>query len=156
MLSARVVAGDFTPPTAGAADKLTDAFLKILNMTDPMQLVGLPDDSIWNRARIAEFSQIATACAARGDAVACEILHRAAADLAVMVGSVAKRLGWEAEPFPLAVGGSHMVHSTGLRRGVEKRLRQAGFNLSFVTPVPEPAQGAVRLAVELFQNPGAG
>jgi N-acetylglucosamine kinase-like BadF-type ATPase len=99
------------------------------------------------RAEIARLSAVVEECAASGDPRALEILDQAGAELARSAGAVIRRLAFDG-PVPTALTGGVLVGGERVRHAL---LRAAGQNSLLLSPtaiVPEPARGAVRLALE--------
>jgi len=87
-----------------------------------------------------------TKTAAEGDAVAEEILDRAAEELAAMVAAVASRLGFSSAAFPLAMAGGALLRAEGLQSRVADRLRMLDLDPAPCRSVESPVVGAVTLA----------
>ena len=82
-----------------------------------------------------------------GDAVALEILRRAAEELALAAGSVAHRLGMRDEPFPFILAGGVFRVVPSLVEALSRRLVDVAPHSRLDLLAREPAQGAVRLAL---------
>ena len=67
------------------------------------------------------------------------------ARLAEIVAAVARSLGWSSGPLPLAAAGSFLLSAEAVRRSMLDDLAALGYE-PMLTPVPEPARGAVILA----------
>jgi hypothetical protein len=80
------------------------------------------------------------------DPVAPVIVEEQARELARTAATVARRLGFAGRALPLALAGALLVGCAGYRRVLEA-LHAAGLRPEPVTAVPEPAEGAVRLAM---------
>jgi hypothetical protein len=81
------------------------------------------------------------------DSVAAGIVETQTRELAQTAAAVAQRLGFEGRAFPLALAGGLLVDCAGFRRRVLEALLEVGLRPEPVIPVPEPAEGAVRLAL---------
>ena len=99
-----------------------------------------------SKAEFAALAPLVIAAAAAGDAVAQAIVAEAAAELALAVAAVVQRLGFGGA-VPCAVAGGLIVGSPLLQEGFLAEAAQRGLQLEPVTPVVEPAVGAVRLAL---------
>jgi N-acetylglucosamine kinase-like BadF-type ATPase len=87
--------------------------------------------------------------ASADDAVAAGIVAGAGRELALALAAVVSRLGM-APRVPVAMAGGLLVNSEVLRRAVIASAVERGLRLEPVVRVPEPAQGALRLARELL------
>ena len=85
-----------------------------------------------------------------GDAVALDIVQRAGNELARAVAAVQRTLQL-ANPVPLALAGSMIVHGIPLQRALDTALVQYGI-MAQSTPVSDPAEGALRLALRMTQE----
>lgn len=131
----------------GPATMLTDMVLSHLGLASPTQLIH---EIYWrdlHRHAIAGLVAVVARATDAGDAVAAQILARAAAELAAAAGSVVTRLGMRGEMFPTVLAG-------GVFRGVPWLVADVTARLSEVAPRTEvrlldvePAVGAVRLAL---------
>jgi N-acetylmuramic acid 6-phosphate etherase len=129
----------------GPATALTESFLRRLHLDAPQKLIQTVYGNDWDRARLAGLAPLVFAAADAGDAAARHIVADAAEPLAQMGAAVARQLGWR-EAVPLALAGGCLLASAGYRDQVVRRLQGLGLMLAPITPVPEPALGAVRLA----------
>jgi N-acetylglucosamine kinase-like BadF-type ATPase len=84
--------------------------------------------------------------AAAGDPVAVEIVRREATELARTAAGAARNAGLSGD-VPLALAGGVLLGSAAYRGFFLDALAAAGVRAAPVTPVPEPAVGAVRLAL---------
>ena len=98
-----------------------------------------------DKAAIARLAPLVLRCAEAGDAVACAIVRRAALELAVAAQTVSRRLGFAAEPLPVALGGGLLVHDELYRREVLRHLERRQ-PLGCIAVVREPALTAARAA----------
>jgi glucosamine kinase len=102
----------------------------------------------FEKARIARLSQVVLAAAREGDAVAREIVARAARELALAALAVMRRLSFGEGPVPLALGGGLLVHERAYRMRVLRTLRRQRA-LRPVVVVERPAMSAARAARRL-------
>lgn len=102
---------------------------------------------------IARFGKLVIEAAGHNDPVACEILERAASELAASVLAVARRLELNAHPFPVAyVGGAFNAGEPLL--GPMKKGILAGAPLAQVGPPQHtPVEGAAQMAKRAAVNP---
>jgi N-acetylglucosamine kinase-like BadF-type ATPase len=61
--------------------------------------------------------------------------------------SVVWMLGWEETPVPLALAGGLVLANAAYRQKLIEDLTKSGATVAPVTLVPDPAEGAVRLAL---------
>jgi N-acetylglucosamine kinase-like BadF-type ATPase len=127
---------------------LLPAFLKRFQLREPLELITAISPLADNRAAIAALSDVVIDAADRGDAVAGAILDQAASDLAAMVASAARRLGFS-EPFPLALSGGVLTTCEGLRRRLSRAIPATGVNVASTCCITDPVLGAVKLAADL-------
>ncbi len=126
------------PPT-----ELTTGLLKRLRFTEPTELVRWVHAA--DRRAIAALSEVVFETAETGDAVAADIIDRAAEELACATGAVIQQLGPQAR-FDVVLSGGNLRHQTlladTLREQIQTRYRGATVRL----PKQEPVYGAVLLA----------
>jgi len=89
------------------------------------------------------------AAADRGDIDAIKILRTAGRDLAEQAAEAVGRMGWGVTMVPCALGGGVVVHVETVREAFVARARALGLLLDPVTLVPQPVEGAIKLAVRL-------
>jgi len=125
---------------------MVELCLQTLGGSTPEAIIDRVYRQSLSRASIAEFAQCVTAAAEKGDEVAQQLLQRAAAELALMLQTVAKKLGLIDQPSPLALAGGLLIHCPMLRKLVLEKCSTQGLRLDPVTLVPSPAEGALALA----------
>ncbi len=135
----------------GAADgrgmptSLLPAILQHWHLSQPAELIeyiyGLHDP----RARMVELPPLVVQAAQAGDQVANSILENAGNELALAAVAVARQLEFT-PPLPLAIAGGVIQNAPQVERAVCAALARMGWPVSSATLVPEPAQGAIRLA----------
>ena len=128
------------PPTM-----LTQAILAHWGLGDLGELVQRVYDPAHGRLQIAELSAVVQQCALDGDAVAQRIVAEAASELVVAVKAVIEQLALT-PPIPCALAGGAIVKGVALQRAFVEQVRSLGLQLAPITPVPEPAMGALRIA----------
>ncbi|MEZ6128521.1 MAG: BadF/BadG/BcrA/BcrD ATPase family protein [Planctomycetaceae bacterium] len=126
----------------GKPTALTDVFLDRLNAATPSDLVECIYGTTLSRDQIAAMADLVFDVADH-DATARGILDSAATDLANMVRTLAQKLQFGPDPFPLAVAGGVLIHQADFRTAVATRI---GLPHSRVIPVKIPAVGAVGIA----------
>lgn len=138
----------------GPATSLTQAVLTHWALAAPTDLVGRIYREEVRATDIAALARLVDAAAGAGDAVACAILRDAGRDLAITAEAVVRRLTLPA-PTPCALAGGVVIHGSQARAAFLAAAAARGLALAPITPVEEPARGAVRLAADLFR-PHAG
>ncbi len=140
---------------ARAADGRGAPLMLVRTVLDQVATRDARELSTWARAaerepaRIAALAPLVTAAADQGDPVAVRILERAAAELALLVKTVVRKLGMQDGRLPLVLAGGVLDHSERERRAVISMLRSLGVEVD-VQPTPCAAEGAVALACELL------
>jgi N-acetylglucosamine kinase-like BadF-type ATPase len=136
---------DGREPRPGGTDPLTERLCQALGAARVPQIVTAIYSPDFHRARIAALApEVLAACAEAPDDAA-RLLAPAGAALAEMVAAVARSLGWSAGGLPLAVAGGFLLSAAAVRQAMIDGLTQRGYQ-PIVTPVPDPARGAVILA----------
>lgn len=124
---------------------LLPAVLEFLHLDHPDQLVRWAyDDIAW--ARFAQLAPLAARFADQGDPAALAIVEQGAADLAIAVETVARRLRLADTEFPLVTAGNNLRPSR-LLDTLKQRLQPRLPLVRFVQPVAEPVVGAALLAL---------
>jgi N-acetylglucosamine kinase-like BadF-type ATPase len=131
----------------GPATLLTEKVLKHLGLSSPTELIPEVYERDMYRPLIAGIAVLVQRAADGGDAVAADILHRAAGELVAAAASVIAQLGMRGDAFPILLSG-------GVFHGIPKLVSDVAARLSEVAPRGvvrlldvEPALGAVRLAL---------
>jgi N-acetylglucosamine kinase-like BadF-type ATPase len=137
----------------GPRTVLTEMVLSAMQITTPTQLIHAVYERGPQRYAIARIAPIVQQAAERGDAVAADIIERAAAELAAAAASVIGRLDMRGEPFPTVLVG-------GVFRGVPSLIGKMAARIAEVAPrsdvsqlTTEPALGAVTLALAAARGP---
>ncbi|MGE0760399.1 MAG: N-acetylglucosamine kinase, partial [Pirellulaceae bacterium] len=133
----------------GPATQLLDRLLADWGISSPAELVPVLYGAEMTRRRIAEFAPVVLETARGGDPVAAQLVVDAAAELAVLVSTLRRRLGLATGTFPLALAGGVLVHAAELREQLGRQLAATGDVPAEVTVVTEPVRGAVALARRL-------
>jgi N-acetylglucosamine kinase-like BadF-type ATPase len=124
---------------------LTDAILDRWALPAPDALVAHVYRPPLPPAEIAVLAPLVNDAAAAGDGVAMTILRRAGQELASLVQAAARDLDM-ARPLPCALAGGALLRSPALQDAFLAAAGDLGLTLGPVTPVSEPAEGALRLA----------
>jgi N-acetylglucosamine kinase-like BadF-type ATPase len=128
------------------APDLAKAVLRHWSLDNATSLIRFVHAPTTTAAKIAGLAPVVLEQAQDGDAVARDILERAAGELAAQVQTVIERLKLTRPPLALAGG---MLRGA-LREGV---VRQVGSGIASVTYVSDPPLGAVVLARRLLATP---
>jgi len=133
----------------GPATALTGAVLAHWSLVTPPDLVGRVYRESDSTAEIATLAALVDAAAGDGDPVAADILQAAGRELAITVQAVVRRLALPM-PAPCALAGGAIVKGQQVRAAFLAAVEALGLRLDPITPVTEPAQGAIRLAAGLL------
>ena len=136
----------------GPATALTQAILTHWSLDKPQDLIAHVYRPPLSRTEIAGLTELVADVAERGDQVARELLQAAGEELAQAAWAVASRLALP-RPIPCALAGGVILHAATVRQNFQQAATAQGLALSPITPVPEPALGAVRLARWLMDAP---
>jgi N-acetylglucosamine kinase-like BadF-type ATPase len=90
--------------------------------------------------------------AADADATAERIVHTGAQELARAAEVVVNELRLMPSPVPFAIAGGLLLANEGYRQRVLKSIQEAGVSADPITLVPEPAEGAVKMALTRRQS----
>ncbi len=101
---------------------LTPSILHHFGLRQVEELIPLSSRLASKPTLVAELAPIVLQGSSQGDPVALNIVDRASNHLVEMVRCTARKLGWEAGGFPLALGGGLLEHSEELRQKVLKGL----------------------------------
>jgi N-acetylmuramic acid 6-phosphate etherase len=129
----------------GPATGLAPRFLAKLGLAKPPELISEIYSGRWDRARLATLAPLVME-AAETDEVASKIVANAAAELALAAATVARKLSLETAKLPLALTGGMILSNAGFRDQIVRELAFRGIVADPVTPVDQPAEGALRIA----------
>ncbi|HEV7126059.1 MAG TPA: BadF/BadG/BcrA/BcrD ATPase family protein [Ktedonobacterales bacterium] len=101
-----------------------------------------------DKARIAALAPLVLQAARAGDPAAARIVRRAARELALAAGTASASLDLDATSCPLALGGGLLLHASGFRRAVLRRVRRAQAPGEYAL-VDHPALSAARAATTI-------
>jgi N-acetylglucosamine kinase-like BadF-type ATPase len=139
----------------GPATALTEAFLTRLGLARPQELVATIYRGGWDRPALAALAPLVLDAARANDAVAGQLVRQAAEELAETAAVVARQLGLEQQPLPVGLAGGVLLASDAYRQRVLAGLAARGIRADPVQLVPEPAAGAVRLAMTSQNHPAS-
>jgi N-acetylglucosamine kinase-like BadF-type ATPase len=131
----------------GPATLLTDLVLTQMGLTTPAQVIQAVYDHGLPRHVIAGIADVVEHATSAGDAVAAEILGRAAGELASAAASVVTRLRMRGEVFRTVLAGGIFRGIPSLATDVEARMGEVAPRSIVRRLDGEPAYGAVRLAL---------
>jgi N-acetylglucosamine kinase-like BadF-type ATPase len=106
-------------------------------------------DSGLPKHEIAQLASLVEDASRAGDAVAAELIARAAAELALAAASVARQLGFGQAPLPVVLAGGTFKACPSLVDATRRALDVPGARATLLET--EPAQGALTLALELVR-----
>jgi len=133
----------------GPTTSLLARFMKETGREQPLDLIGAIYQSNVDARTIASWADLVFEEAEAADKVAATIVGQAARDLAETVAAVCRKIAFTSAPFPLALGGSLVVHRASYRENVASDLQRLGFTPAPIGLVPDPVLGAVVLAQRL-------
>jgi N-acetylglucosamine kinase-like BadF-type ATPase len=128
----------------GPATELTNSLLHVLQVNQPLELPR--QAASWDRARLAGLATRVMQLAADQDAVAEELVARAADELAGLVACLMRRLGWGELEFPLALSGGLLLNHPQFVALLQQSLQQQRATPACVELVHDAVQGALLLA----------
>ena len=138
----------------GPRTALTADVLEHFGVTDAAGLVRIVYNREVPRANVATLGPTVQRARDRGDAVAMQILERAADELALAAASVTARLEMRGDAFSFVLAGSMFRLVPSLVEELRRRLVEVAPRADVKPLVVEPALGAVALA--LAEARGAG
>ena len=139
----------------GPRTVLTEMILAQMGLNSPPQLIHAIYVRGLHRYAIASIAPVVQQASDGGDAVAAEIIDRAAAELAAAAASVILRLDMRGDSFPTVLAG-------GIFRGLPSLIGKVAGRIAEIAPrsdvrqlTAEPALGAVTLALAAARGPVA-
>jgi N-acetylglucosamine kinase-like BadF-type ATPase len=139
----------------GPQTALTEGVLAFWQLSKPSDLVRRVYGMAQPRPEIARLAEVVEAACAANDPAACAIVRQAGQDLALATQAVMRALGFAiatphaATATPCALAGSLLVKGAHTPAAFRQASAALGLLLEPLTPVPEPALGAIRLAQNL-------
>jgi N-acetylglucosamine kinase len=131
----------------GPATLLTDLVLGQMQLSTPAEVIHAIYDRGLQRHAIAGLAGLVQRAVEAGDAVAGQILDRAASELAAAAASVVTRLGMRGDVFPTVLAGGMFTGIPLLVTSVTTRLSEVAPRSEVRRLDLEPAHGAVTLAI---------
>lgn len=139
----------------GPTTALTSLVLREMHLANPTELIHAIYDRGFQRGAVAGIAKVVREAADAGDAVASEILGRAAHELTVAASAVVSALGMRGDVFPTVLSG-------GIFRAIPALGARVTAGISEVAPRSdvrvlsvEPAAGAVYLALAAVRGEAA-
>ena len=132
----------------GAPTRLSGTVRARLAFTDIDDILRIMYHPALPVAEIAGLAPEVIAAGTEGDAVALNILATGARELARMVETVARALGFTSRPFPVTMVGGLVDHPGFYRRMVIEALHDLLRHAVIVEPALPPVAGAILLALE--------
>jgi N-acetylmuramic acid 6-phosphate etherase len=139
----------------GRATSLTDRFLGRLGVQDPSELIKVVHGGEWDRTRLAGLAPDVIRAADEGDIPAAGVVDRQVRELAECALAVVADLGLPADSVPLALAGGLLANAPTYRDRFLRQLRDLGVRPGHVLSISEPAEGALRLACNMADQPSA-
>ncbi len=130
----------------GPATRLCHSLLKHLALKQPQDLVTAVYGGGLNRPALAALAPLVLEAAEAGDEVASAIVQKGAEQLALAAAAVVQQLKLTS-PLPVALAGGLLLASETYRTRVLQGIEAVGINARPVMLVPEPAQGALHMAI---------
>jgi N-acetylglucosamine kinase-like BadF-type ATPase len=132
----------------GPRTELTEDVLAHFGVPNAAGLVDIVYNREVPRRNVATLGPIVQRACDRGDAVATQVLERAAEELVLAAGSVAARLEMRGDPFPFILAGGVFRVVSWLVDELERRLVEVAPRCQVRPLAEEPAAGAVSLALQ--------
>ncbi len=134
----------------GPQTLLIDLIFETLQIGSLAELVPLVYEKGMPKYQVAALAPLVQRARAEGDVASTQILAEGARELALAARSVARQLGFAADPFPVVLAGGAFRACPALAKLVEAALDLAGARPRLLQV--EPARGAVTLALDLLQS----
>jgi N-acetylglucosamine kinase-like BadF-type ATPase len=131
----------------GPATRLTELVLAEMRLATPSDLIHAIYDRGLQRPLLAGLAAVVQEAMLAGDAVASDILARAAEELVGAAASVVTRLGMRGDVFPTILAGGIFRAMPALSADVCQRMAEVAPRSEVHSLDVEPARGAVTLAL---------
>ena len=131
----------------GPATRLTELVLAEMHLATPSDLIHAIYDRGLQRPLLAGLAAVVQEAMLAGDAVAADILARAAEELVAAAASVVTRLGMRGDVFPTILAGGIFRAIPALSADVCQRMAEVAPRSEVRSLDVEPARGAVTLAL---------
>jgi len=139
----------------GIATMLVQEVLDQLHLKTCEELISWAyDEKDRSWSKFADLSPLAAKCAAKGDAVALNILDHAAEQLLITIGAVVSGLEMENEKFPLVLAGGNLTHQNSkLAHLLHDKAKSKYPNVDILYPSIDPAHAACLLVINKLNLP---
>ena len=137
----------------GSKTAITDLLCREHGMCDPADLPRHIYAATTHADDIARYGKMVMECAAAGDPLAQEIIHRAAFALAECVAAVARRLNITGESFPVAYVGGAFFAGDQLVTPMRNAINSVAPRAQLITPLHTPVEGAAMMAIRAARAP---
>jgi N-acetylglucosamine kinase-like BadF-type ATPase len=131
----------------GSETLLSELVLERYGLRTPPDLVRRIYGAESPASTAASLTALVEQAAERGDSVAIAILEESAWQLARGVAAVYPQLG--TSPVPLVITGGTILHGRYLKEAFQRACETKGLTFTTVKYVAEPAEGALKLALQL-------
>jgi N-acetylglucosamine kinase len=132
----------------GEATLLADALCAHLNVAQMDELLTALFSHEWSVTEIAALAPVVVGAARQGDAIACQILTRAAEDLGWTAAAVIRGLQMERDEFEVALVGGVFRAGKLVREPVQEILARVAPRARCIAPRHDPATGAALMALQ--------
>ncbi|MBO0697178.1 MAG: N-acetylmuramic acid 6-phosphate etherase, partial [Zavarzinella sp.] len=132
----------------GPRSDLADRLLGRMKLGEASQLVSAVYGGMWDRARLATLAVDVIRAADERGAGAEDIVSNQVTGLAECIQAGVTELGLPRVGVPIALAGGLLVQSPTYRDRLVSSLARMGIQPGHVLMVPEPAEGALRLAAD--------
>lgn len=132
----------------GSATALTESVLAHWSLPRPRALINHVYGAALSSEEIAGLVPVVIKAAADDDNVARSILQDAGRELALTAQAVVEQLPL-LSPVPCALAGGVLLNSETVRSSLQARLSEAGIKARPVMSVPDPVEGAIRIALDV-------
>jgi N-acetylmuramic acid 6-phosphate etherase len=133
----------------GPQTVMVDNFVEKMGLPGPPDLIPAVYRGAWDRAALASLAPLVLQAAAEGDEVAVRVVSKQAEELARTAAAAVTNNGMPTS-LPLALTGGVVLRSELYRSKFLAALRGFGVNPNPVTPVEDPALGAIVMARRLI------
>ncbi len=144
-----LVAALFSVDGRGRQTSLLPRLTRALKLQDITRVVFQPPEP----RRMAALASEVSAAAARGDAVARQLLDEAGRDLAALALALARRLGWQRRAVPIVCAGGLFRADARIRRTFARELRRSVPRARIILLDRPAVEGALAMARQL-SSPG--
>lgn len=131
----------------GPRTALTGFVLRELGLREPRAMLSRIESPTFERKDIAALTRCVTRAAQRGDRVARSIQTRGAAELALCVATIVRKLAFDDGPIEVVMTGGVAESDPAYARRIRAAIRRAVPRVRWRTPVLAPIGGAALIAL---------